>query len=100
VTGKGHYHRNVVFTGNTIRSFNGNVADAKSVENLTISDNRIVFSTDYPPRAPKESVRLKYSRNVQVTDNTASGFDTPLIVTASPDCELVQVAGNRGLQGP
>lgn len=100
VTGKGHYHRNIVFTDNTIRSFNGNVADSKSVENLTISNNQVTFSTDYPARAPQESVRLKYSRNVHITNNTATGFDQPLTVTATPDCELIKTTDNRGWQSP
>jgi hypothetical protein len=98
VTGKGHYHRNVVFTDNTILSFNGNLVDAKSVENLTISNNRISFSNDYPQRAPKESVRLKYCRNIQITNNTATGFETNLAVTATADSELIQMTANRGLQ--
>lgn len=98
VTGRGHYHRNIVFTDNTIRSFNGNLVDAKSVENLTISNNRISSSTDYPPRAPKESVRLKYSRNVLIQDNQASGFDAPLHVKATEDCAAIELNGNIGLQ--
>lgn len=76
------------------------MADSKSVENLTIANNLITFSTDYPARAPKESVRLKYSRNVQVTGNTATGFAAPLTVTAAPDCDLVRAAENRGRQSP
>ena len=97
VTGKGHYHRNVVFTDNTIWSFTGNLVDAKSVENLTVSNNRIIFSRDYPERPSNESVRLKYCRNAQFTNNTATGFERILAVTATPDCELIQTTANNGI---
>ncbi|HSH09988.1 MAG TPA: right-handed parallel beta-helix repeat-containing protein, partial [Oceanipulchritudo sp.] len=95
-TGEGHYHRNIVFSGNTIRSFNGNVADAKSVENLTIENNKVEYSADYPKAKPGASVRLVYCRNVVIKNNTAVGFDAALGVEASNDCERIQVGSNTG----
>ena len=37
--GAGRYHRNIDFTGNTIKSFNGLVAKARSVRGLNIRSN-------------------------------------------------------------
>ncbi len=100
VTGEGHYHRNIFFTGNTIHSFNGNIADAKSVENLQITGNRIELSTDYPKRKSTASVRLAYCSEVQIKDNTVVGFDYALPVKATADCANIQIDGNSGLNAP
>lgn len=98
VTGKGHYHRNIDFSENTIRSFNGNLVDAKSVDGLRIRQNRIILSEDYPVRAPGQSVRLNYCREVQVADNVASGFEAALTLVADPSSERIQSTRNEGLQ--
>ena len=96
VTGEGHYHKNIRFSGNRIRSFNGNLVKALSVENLTIDNNTIEFSTDYPKVDPKVSVRLEYCKNVELKNNTAVRFKEPLVVLASENCESVQMINNQG----
>lgn len=87
VIGEGRYHRNIRFIGNTIRSFNGHTVNAKSVENLTIKDNKIEFSTDYPKAALHPAIRLDYCRDVRIEGNTASAFPERLSVEVSPDSE-------------
>lgn len=42
---------------------------------------------------------MKYCRNVQIQDNKASDFEPVLAITATPNCELIQMNGNTGLQG-
>lgn len=49
--GEGHYHRNIDFVNNTLRSFNGHMVFARSVKGLNITGNTMEFSTDYPPIA-------------------------------------------------
>jgi hypothetical protein len=95
--GEGHYHRNIRFTGNTIRTFTGNIAEALSVEDLTISDNRIEFSTDYPALQPGESLTLTYCQDVKIERNEVVGFPAPLLITVADDSEAVQDTDNVGL---
>lgn len=95
--GDGHYHRNIYFMNNTIRSFNGTVAKAISVENLKIEGNRIEFSRSYPALKPDKALSLEYCRNVEIKENTATGFAGPLLVEWTTDCETINVADNRGL---
>jgi hypothetical protein len=42
--GEGHYHRNIRFENNTIKSFNGLIAQARSVSGLEITGNKMEFS--------------------------------------------------------
>lgn len=95
--GEGRYHKNITFTGNTIKSFNGNIVNACSVENLVLDGNTIEFSTDYPKDESDMPVRLEYCKNVELKNNTVVGFEEPLVVRASADCESVQVVDNVGL---
>ena len=97
VMGEGHYHRNIRFTGNVVRSFNGNLVHARSVENLTIRDNRFEISEDFPREVPGKSVRLEYCRNVEIEDNTAVGFDRSLPVNPSAGSDQIKMNNNRGL---
>lgn len=83
--GEGHYHRNINFTGNTIKSFNGLLAKASSVSGLDITGNRIEFSDDYPAVDEGPAVVLDYCDNVTLAGNTVSGFDRELTVDVSSD---------------
>jgi hypothetical protein len=94
--GEGRYHRNIVFSGNRVRSFTGNLAHARSVENLTIAGNRMELSTDYPVSTPEASVLLEYCREVVIRENAASGLDSPLKVNASQDSESIRLEKNIG----
>jgi polygalacturonase len=94
--GEGRYHRNIVFSGNRVRSFTGNLVHALSVENLTIAGNRMELSRDYPVSTSEDSVRLEYCREVTIRDNVASGFDGLLNVNASKDSESVRLEKNSG----
>jgi hypothetical protein len=99
VTGAGHYHRNIRFTDNVIRSFNGNMVAAKSVEGLLVANNRVELAADYPQVTPTAAVRLEYCRTVDIRDNTAVGFELSLAVEATADCDGIQLTGNTGLNG-
>jgi len=42
--GEGRYHRNIRFVNNTIRSFNGLMVKARSVEGLIVAGNKMESS--------------------------------------------------------
>lgn len=96
--GEGPYHRNIIFTGNLIRSSNGHLVNARSVENLTIRDNRMERSSDYPQTVSNPSIRLDYCRDVTLKDNVATGFVSPLAVVVSGDSERIEVSDNPGFE--
>ncbi len=95
--GDGHYHRNIRFTGNTIKSFNGLIASARSVEGLTLSNNTVQLSNNYPLIDEGPSIALEYCDNVEIEQNRVSGFDRPLVIEKSSDCSNVLEQNNDGL---
>lgn len=96
--GEGHFHRNIRFLNNTIRSFNGLVAQTRSVSGLTIAGNAVEFSSDYPANSEFPSIDLHYCDNVQIVDNTATGFDHALTIAQFADSTDVEIADNVGFQ--
>ncbi|WP_236624917.1 sulfatase-like hydrolase/transferase [Rhodopirellula sp. SWK7] len=95
--GEGHYHRNIHFTGNTLKSFNGLIANARSVKGLNISGNTIEFSNDYPPVDVGDAIVLEYCDDVTIRDNKVLGFDQELTVDASSDTTNLSIENNVGL---
>jgi hypothetical protein len=94
--GEGQYHRNIHFTGNTIKSFNGLIAKARSVQGLNISGNKIEFSRGYPAADEGPAIVLEYCDDVTIADNIAEGFEGPLAISESSDTTRVDIRGNRG----
>lgn len=95
--GDGQYHRNIRFTGNTIKSFNGLIAHARSVEGLEISDNVIEKSDDYPDDDEGAAIVLEYCDSVTIANNTVNGFDKTLQVEQQGENANVTVDRNEGL---
>ena len=95
--GEGHYHRGIRFTGNTVKSFNGLIAKAASVQHLDISDNRIEFSTDYPRAAEGSAIVLDYCDDVRIGNNIVTGFGHSLDIAPSSDVTNLEVEGNEGI---
>ena len=96
-TGEGRYHRNIYFVNNKIKSFNGLLVKACSVEGLHIQGNTMEFSSDYPKTDEGPAVDLEYCKGVVITDNDVSGFKKPLEIVNSRDTENLIVSGNTGL---
>jgi len=96
--GEGHFHRNINFTGNTIKTFNGLVAKAVSVQGLNITDNKIELSTDYPVTDEGPAIVLEYCDDVSIANNSATGFDRSLTITASADVTNVESKDNKGFE--
>ncbi|MFG0286540.1 MAG: sulfatase-like hydrolase/transferase [Rhodopirellula sp. JB044] len=92
--GDGYYHCNIKFTGNTLKSFNGLIANARSVQGLEISNNKILFSEDYPAVDVGEAVVLEYCDDVAIHDNWVSGFEHELQVAASADTTDLKIDNN------
>lgn len=96
--GEGHYHRNIQFIGNTLKSFSGLIAKAKSVSGLTIADNKIEFSKDYPEISDIPSIDLEYCDDVTIKNNSASQFAAELQIKQSDDSTNVKIENNTGFQ--
>jgi len=96
--GEGQYHRNIEFTGNTIRTFNGHVAFCRSIEDLEIEDNTIEFSTDYPAAKEGPAIVLEYCNDVDIKGNKVTGFAAPLKITQSDDTTDVEIKKNVGIE--
>ncbi|MGJ8695382.1 MAG: right-handed parallel beta-helix repeat-containing protein [Verrucomicrobiaceae bacterium] len=94
--GEGHYHRNVRFTNNTIKSFNGLLAQAKSVKGLVIEGNKMEVSADYPNFYKYPSIDLFYCDEVSIKNNSATGFAQPLEIVTSENTTGVTIEGNTG----
>ncbi|MDF7825549.1 right-handed parallel beta-helix repeat-containing protein [Pontiellaceae bacterium B12227] len=93
--GEGRYHRNIDFVDNTIKSFNGLMVKACSVEGLKISGNRMIFSEDYPQADEGDAIKLEYCDKVTISKNTADGFDS-LVISQTADTENVKIKKNAG----
>ncbi|MEX0322996.1 MAG: right-handed parallel beta-helix repeat-containing protein [Puniceicoccaceae bacterium] len=96
--GEGHYHRNINFVGNTIKSFNGAFVNAKSVKGLNVSNNILEFSTDYPKTHEGPSVLLEYCDDITIRNNVAKGFDRELEIEASGDTTNLKTSKNKGFK--
>ncbi|QBG46664.1 right-handed parallel beta-helix repeat-containing protein [Verrucomicrobia bacterium S94] len=96
--GEGRYHRNITFENNTIRSFNGHLVEARSVDGLRILNNKLIYSDDYPKAEEGETIKLEYCSNVEISGNTATGFDHPIIITKTADTENLIVGQNKGFE--
>jgi hypothetical protein len=91
------YHRNIRFTDNRIRSFNGHLVYALSVQGLTLTGNTIELSTDYPTGSTRSSIELEYCEDVTIENNQFLGFDWPLRIEQSNDTTYVKLKNNEGL---
>jgi hypothetical protein len=97
--GEGQYHRNINFTGNTVKSFNGLLVNARSVKGLNISGNKMEFNTDYPPADEGAAIMLEYCDDVTIENNTAAGFN-PLEIKTSTDTTNLKTGRNTGFKTP
>jgi hypothetical protein len=91
------YHRNIQFTNNRIRSFNGHVVYARSLEGLTVAGNTIELSTDYPTGSDRASIELEYCEGVTIEGNQFTRFDWPIRIESSEDTEDLKLRSNPGL---
>jgi len=98
--GAGHYHRNITFTRNRIKSFNGHLVYAASVTGLKITDNTMTFSKDYPEQNEHPAIDLHYCNRVTLEHNRFDGFSRSLQATVSKDSTEISIKDNQGLQSP
>ena len=90
------YHHNVRFTGNTIRSFNGLLVSARSVQGLVIADNVVELADKYPALREEPAILLESCDDVSISDNKSTGFDHSLEVQASADSLQLKQQDNEG----
>ena len=91
------YHRNIRFTNNRIKSFNGHFVHARSVKGLTITGNTIELSTDYPAGSKRASIELDYCEDITIENNQFIGFDWPIRIASQNDTRNVRMEDNKGL---
>lgn len=91
------YHRNIRFTNNRIKSFNGHFVHAMSVQGLTITGNTVELSKDYPTGSTRPSIELEYCEDATIEDNRFLGFDWPIRIEQSSDTADVRLKNNQGL---
>lgn len=96
--GEGHYHKNIQFSGNKLKSFNGLIAHSLSVDGLVIKDNIIEFSTDYPEITQYPAIDINYSTQVDISGNKAINFNQPLNINVSKDSNKVKIGANQGFK--
>ncbi|MGJ8724086.1 MAG: alpha-1,3-galactosidase-related protein [Roseibacillus sp.] len=96
--GEGHYHRNIKFTGNRVKSFSGHFVHALSVSNLVIEDNVMEFSRDYPATNSHPAINLIYCDQVSTKNNTFKGFERVLRHTVSNQSTAIKFENNPGLE--
>ncbi|WP_222846176.1 alpha-1,3-galactosidase-related protein [Pontiella sulfatireligans] len=96
--GEGRYHRNIHFINNTIKSFNGHMVKARSVDGLLVSGNKIEFSSTYPQSEGDPALSMEYCDHVTIENNTATGFKTELVITESADTTHVKTEQNNGFK--
>ena len=90
------YHRNIRFTNNRIKSFNGHFVHALSVKGLTVTGNTIELSTAYPVGSTRPSIELDYCEDVTIENNAFTGFDGEMKIEQS-DSSDVDITANIGL---
>ncbi len=90
-----HYHNRVVFSGNTVSTFDSQIVYARSVGTLDISDNIFIDSKSYAPLFPGQPViDVQFCGEVTIKDNDFSKW--------KPDAEIsihdcVKVENDSGL---
>ena len=99
-TGDGQYHRNIKFVDNRIKSFNGHLVYANSVQNLEVSGNQLIKSDFYPFVNDFPAIQLKYCDRAMIRANSVSDFDRALSIVSSPDCSNTKFENNVGLIHP
>lgn len=97
--GDERFHRNITFANNTIRSFSGSLVFARSVGGLTIEDNSIEFSADYPGVTGFPAIDLSYCDTVSISGNKANGFGRSLTIRPCIHCTNVKIGDNSGFEG-
>lgn len=90
------YHRNIRFTNNILKSYNGLLVHARSVKGLLIEGNTIDLSTDYPTGSNLPSISLDYCEDVTITKNTFSGFTWSLPIKQFDNNTMIHITKNKG----
>ena len=84
------YHGRIVFTGNTVRTFDSQVIYALSVDRLEITGNRFIQSRDYPPIFDGLSyIDLQYCREADISGNRFEGDRT--VEVSAVACDSVRL---------
>ena len=92
------FHNNISFSKNTIKSFNGHLVHGLSVKGLTITDNIIELSKDYPTGSKLPAISLDYCEDVVIENNQFKNFNFPIKIGQKENSIKVKVKRNRGVK--
>ncbi|WP_136060187.1 alpha-1,3-galactosidase-related protein [Pontiella sulfatireligans] len=95
--GDDQYHRNIRFTNNRLKSYNGLLAHAKSVKGLVLTGNIIELNKTYPTGSEQPAIDLDYCKDVTIEDNLFNGFIWPIRVEQK-DSSNVKMKNNKGIE--
>ena len=93
------YDRNISFVNNTIRTFGNRIVSADRVDGLTIKNNNIVQTNDFPelyPNAPL--VELNHCHNIFVEGNNYKGNCKTGIKADEQSSKTLSVKRNVGFK--
>ena len=91
------YHLNIIFSNNTIKSFNGQLVYAKSVKGLIIEGNTIEISSDYPTGSESPSFDFNYCEDVSISKNKFKGYTWPITIKKEQSDSNFIVKRNSGI---
>lgn len=94
--GEGQYHRNIEFSNNTLKSFNGHLAFCRSIQGLKIENNTMEFSSDYPIVNGFPTIDIRYCDDVSISGNLSKGFKEKSEISVVEDSTNVTISGNKG----
>ncbi|WP_252191147.1 right-handed parallel beta-helix repeat-containing protein [Polaribacter sp. Q13] len=92
------FHRNIDFSNNIIKSFNGHLVDAFSVKGLKITGNIIELSTDYPTVSTLPAIHLDYCEDVLIEKNEFKNFNFPIKIEVKENATSVKIKRNKGVK--
>ena len=96
--GEDKFHRNIDFSNNIIKSFNGHLVDAFSVKGLKVTGNIIELSTDYPMGSTLPAVHLDFCEDVIIEKNQFKNFNFPIKIEVKENVNSIKIKRNKGVK--
>ena len=95
------YHDRIVFSGNTVSSFDSQLVYARSVRAIEISGNKFIDSGNYKPLFPGLSViDLQSCGDVKITGNDFSGWPTDATLSLHNCTDIKDESGLKVVDSP
>ena len=96
--GEDKFHRNIDFSNNIIKSFNGHLVDAFSVKGLKVTGNIIELSNDYPTGFTLPAIHLDFCEDVIIEKNQFKNFNFPIKIEVKENVNSIKIKRNKGVK--